>query len=99
MTRKIISKKATTLALSFAATVAFSSIASADEVYLLPEKSIADKLHTNGFLELAQAQETAAQKAARKKEERRVERERKKAERAKKRKERLKNRPKFGSFS
>lgn len=99
MTRKIISKNATTLALSFAATVAFSSIASADEVQLLPEKSIAGKLHTNGFLELAQAQETAAEKAARKQEERRVERERKKAERARKRKERKKNRPRFGSFS
>lgn len=97
---KLKKNKATAFALSFAGMIAFSSIASAEENISLPNNGIQTELPpANEFLKLAQAQETAAQKAARKKEERRLERERKKAEREKKRKERRKNRPKFGSFS
>lgn len=96
---KLKKNKATAFALSFAGMVAFSSIASAEENIALPDNKITKELPADEFLTLAQAQETAAQKAARKTEERRLERERKKVEREKKRKERRKNRPKFGSFS
>ena len=50
------------------------------------------------FIQLAQATETAAEEAKRKREERRAERERKRAERAAKRKKRS-SRPRFGSFN
>jgi len=99
MFRKLITNKATAFALSFAAIVSLSAVASADEIILLPENTITEEFPDNAYLKLAQAQETAAEKAARKKEERKLERERKRAERARKRKERAKNRPRFGSFS
>lgn len=99
MFRKMISNKAAVFALPFITMVAFSSVASAEEIILSPENSFAKELPDNAFLKLAQAEETAVEKAKRIKEERQLERKRKRAERARKRNERLKKRPRFGSFS
>lgn len=98
MFRKPILTTVTGFALSLATTFAFVSTASASESVIFPKDSIVVELNDTASFELAQAQETAKQKEARLKEERRLERQRKRAERARKRKERANNRPRFGSF-
>lgn len=55
-------------------------------------------IENQDFNELAQANETSAERAARLRAERRAERERKRAERAAKRRQRS-TRPRFGSFN
>ncbi len=75
----------------------FSANALANEAITVSDTSIIIKAPSQDYIRLAQAEETAEQKAARLKEERRLERQRKRAERAAKRKKRS-SRPRFGSF-
>lgn len=69
----------------------------ANEAITVPDTSVIIQVPSQDHIKLVQAEETAEQKAARLKEERRLERQRKRAERAAKRKKRS-SRPRFGSF-
>lgn len=83
--------------LSVIAITSYVTNSSAETVIVMPNIVISEASDGN-FIELAQATETRVQKAARKKEEKRLKRERKKAERDAKRKKRAKKK-KGGSYS